>query len=226
MLHQRSEHSTFTRGARPLHALFAVAAIAVGIGACAPAEPVPDDEAQLASFDSLLADLGGPQTENLSRAQRWRLVASVGTGLPPASYRLEDLPEQGSRAVGLQQAYCLQCHGAVESEDAQLGRVADPGAPHAHARGSSGQPSRGTADRRHGGRHADGGPPNRGTSGCGGRGLAGGVLPEKRLSGRDRIRDPGHARRGPVRRPLLGVPRHAVAGLAPGRARSRRWWLE
>lgn len=80
-------------------------------GACAVGEQAPDDETQLALFDSLLADLGGPQTADLSRSQRWRLIASVGTGLPPASYRLEDLPEQGSRAVGLQQAYCLQCHG-------------------------------------------------------------------------------------------------------------------
>lgn len=79
--------------------------------ACAPADSAPDNEAQLASFDSLLADLGGPQTSELSRSQRWRLIASVGTGLPPTSYRLEDLPEQGSRAVGLQQVYCLQCHG-------------------------------------------------------------------------------------------------------------------
>jgi cytochrome c5 len=85
--------------------------IAFGTGACSPTAEAPDDEAQLAFFDSLLADLGGPQTADLSRAQRWRLIASVGTGLPPASYRLEDLPEQGSRAVGLQQAYCLQCHG-------------------------------------------------------------------------------------------------------------------
>lgn len=83
----------------------------IGAGACAPVDQTPDHEAQLASFDSLLADLGGPQTADLSRAQRWRLIASVGTGLPPTSYRLEDLPEQGSRAVGLQQAYCLQCHG-------------------------------------------------------------------------------------------------------------------
>jgi len=79
--------------------------------ACAPAEQAADDQAQLAAFDSLLADLSGPQTADLSRGQRWRLIASVGTGLPPTSYRLEDLPEQGSRAVGLQQAYCLQCHG-------------------------------------------------------------------------------------------------------------------
>ena len=111
MLHQRPVDGTFNHGTLRLGALFAMAAIAVGIGACAPGEQAPDDEAQLASFDSLLADLGGPQTEGLSRAQRWRLIASVGTGLPPTSYRLEDLPEQGSRAVGLQQAYCLQCHG-------------------------------------------------------------------------------------------------------------------
>jgi hypothetical protein len=90
---------------------FAALSVLTTAGACAPAEEAQDDEAQLASFDSVLADLGGPQTADLSRSQRWRLIASVGTGLPPASYRLEDLPEQGSRAVGLQQAYCLQCHG-------------------------------------------------------------------------------------------------------------------
>jgi len=91
--------------------LCVLAALAIGGAACAPAEQGQDNQAQLASFDSLLADLGGPQTADLSRGQRWRLIASVGTGLPPTSYRLEDLPEQGSRAVGLQQAYCLQCHG-------------------------------------------------------------------------------------------------------------------
>ena len=91
--------------------LFAVVAIAMGAGACAQPETSQGDEAQLAFVDSMLADLGGPQTAELSRSQRWRLIASVGTGLPPASYRMEDLPEQGSRAVGLQQAYCLQCHG-------------------------------------------------------------------------------------------------------------------
>ena len=111
MLHKRPVNSLWRRRAFSLRAIFAVTVIALGAGACAPAEQAPDDEAQLAFFDSLLADLGGPQTADLSRAQRWRLIASVGTGLPPASYRLEDLPEQGSRAVGLQQAYCLQCHG-------------------------------------------------------------------------------------------------------------------
>jgi len=111
MLHTRPVYDTRRRRALSLHALFAVTAIALGAGACSPTAEAPDDEAQLALVDSVLADLGGPQTADLSRAQRWRLIASVGTGLPPASYRLEDLPEQGSRAVGLQQAYCLQCHG-------------------------------------------------------------------------------------------------------------------
>jgi hypothetical protein len=111
MLHKRPVNHICRRRALSLHALFAVTAIALGAGACSPTAEAPDDEAQLALVDSVLADLGGPQTAELSRAQRWRLIASVGTGLPPASYRLEDLPEQGSRAVGLQQAYCLQCHG-------------------------------------------------------------------------------------------------------------------
>ena len=111
MLHKRPVYHHRRRRALSLHALFAVTAIALGAGACSPTAEAPDDEAQLALVDSVLADLGGPQTAELSRAQRWRLIASVGTGLPPASYRLEDLPEQGSRAVGLQQAYCLQCHG-------------------------------------------------------------------------------------------------------------------
>jgi hypothetical protein len=83
----------------------------VSAGACVPARDAGQAEEQLAAFDSLLGDLGGPETAELSRGQRWRLIASVGTGLPPTSYRLEDLPEPGSRAVGLQQAYCLQCHG-------------------------------------------------------------------------------------------------------------------
>lgn len=111
MVHKRLFVRTRNSAELPVRALIVAAALAAGVGACAPAEQGTDSEAQLASFDSLLADLGGPQTADLSRAQRWKLIASVGTGLPPASYRLEDLPEQGSRAVGLQQAYCLQCHG-------------------------------------------------------------------------------------------------------------------
>lgn len=97
-------------GGTPILVLALVGCMA-GIAACGPAERAASAQGELARFDSLLADLGGPQTADLSRSQRWRLLASVGTGLPPTSYRLEDLPEPGSRAVGLQQAYCLQCHG-------------------------------------------------------------------------------------------------------------------
>jgi hypothetical protein len=64
-----------------------------------------------AAFDRLLADLAGPQAEGLSNGQRWRLVASTGTGLPPNSYRLADLPEPDARGALLQQVYCVQCHG-------------------------------------------------------------------------------------------------------------------
>ena len=111
MLHARPQNDDPRAHRLSLRVLFLFVASAGLATACAPPEQVPDDEAQLAFFDSVLTDLGGPQTAELSRAQRWKLIASVGTGLPPASYRLEDLPEQGSRAVGLQQAYCLQCHG-------------------------------------------------------------------------------------------------------------------
>jgi hypothetical protein len=90
---------------------FVCAVALLGTACQKPPEPTAQREARLAAFDSLLSAIGGPQTKDLSRGQRWRLLASVGTGLPPESYRLEDLPEQGSRAVGLQQAYCLQCHG-------------------------------------------------------------------------------------------------------------------
>lgn len=111
MLHTRPQNEARRPQRFPFGTLLLVALLAGAAGACSGTEQAPDTAAQLASFDSLLADLGGPQTADLSRAQRWKLIASVGTGLPPASYRLEDLPEQGSRAVGLQQAYCLQCHG-------------------------------------------------------------------------------------------------------------------
>jgi len=113
MFHRKPGNNTCRRIGSPRHVLVAVVAMTIGAVACSPADQAPDDEAQLAAFDSLLADLGGPQTADLSRSQRWRLIASVGTGLPPESYRLEDLPEQGSRAVGLQQAYCIQCHGVA-----------------------------------------------------------------------------------------------------------------
>lgn len=88
-----------------------VAAILALVG-CTPQDGGEStQETEVAAFNELLADLAGPQAEQLSDGQRWRLVASTGTGLPPASYRLADLPEPGARGAALQQVYCVQCHG-------------------------------------------------------------------------------------------------------------------
>ncbi len=64
----------------------------------------------VAHADSFIEDLAGPQFSRLSRAQRWRAVASLGTGLPPSGFTPDSLPETGSTGAGLLQAYCTQCH--------------------------------------------------------------------------------------------------------------------
>jgi cytochrome c5 len=64
----------------------------------------------VARADSFMEELGGPQFAQLSRAQRWRAVASLGTGLPPAGFTAAALPEPHSTGAGLLQAYCTQCH--------------------------------------------------------------------------------------------------------------------
>lgn len=69
------------------------------------------DSTRLAVVDSVLAELGGTMTAALSREKRWRMISTVGTGLPPADYGREDLPASDSRAAGLLEAYCTQCHG-------------------------------------------------------------------------------------------------------------------
>lgn len=69
------------------------------------------DSARLAVVDSVLRELGGPMTAALNREQRWRMVSSVGTGLPPSDFSREDLPEPDSRAAALLETYCTQCHG-------------------------------------------------------------------------------------------------------------------
>lgn len=63
-----------------------------------------------ATADSLLADLTGTVGSDMQTEQRWRLVASLGSGLPPEDYRRAELPEAGSHAVALMEAYCVQCH--------------------------------------------------------------------------------------------------------------------
>lgn len=89
-----------------LGALFLCAAVAV---ACARGEP-ETPPVTLAGLDSVLAELGGPPTANLERGQRWRMVSSIGAGLPPSIFKAGDLPDPRSRGAGLLQVYCVQCH--------------------------------------------------------------------------------------------------------------------
>lgn len=65
---------------------------------------------QASTVDTVLVELGGISTEQLSRGQRWRMISSIGAGLPPSSFQAEHLPEPGARGAGLLQAYCVQCH--------------------------------------------------------------------------------------------------------------------
>lgn len=60
--------------------------------------------------DSVLAELGGTLTASLERGQRWRMISSIGVGLPPNDFRPDELPEPGSRGAGLLQVFCIQCH--------------------------------------------------------------------------------------------------------------------
>lgn len=68
------------------------------------------ESVDLAVVDSILVELGGTTTAQLERGQRWRMISSIGAGLPPTDFKAEDLPEPGSRGAGLLQVYCVQCH--------------------------------------------------------------------------------------------------------------------
>lgn len=71
------------------------------------ASPAP---LQVSTVDTVLVELGGISTEQLSRGQRWRMISSIGAGLPPSSFQAEHLPEPGARGAAMLQAYCIQCH--------------------------------------------------------------------------------------------------------------------
>jgi cytochrome c5 len=68
-------------------------------------------EAVLTALDEVLSELGGAAVNGLSRSQRWRMISSVGTGLPPANFDPNNLPERQSRGSALLTVYCTQCHG-------------------------------------------------------------------------------------------------------------------
>lgn len=84
---------------------------ALGLAAgCAPPREEGSAGVSLAAVDSVLAELGGVPTASLERGQRWRMVSSIGAGLPPWIFKAEDLPEPRSRGAGLLRVYCVQCH--------------------------------------------------------------------------------------------------------------------
>jgi cytochrome c5 len=98
-------------GAVPLSLAFAGAVLVGCSGAGTQAAGEAAQNATIiARSDSFMEELAGPQFSRLSRAQRWRAVASLGTGLPPKGFEPGDLPESGSTGAGLLQAYCTQCH--------------------------------------------------------------------------------------------------------------------
>lgn len=96
--------------ARRVASLGGPLALALLVGfvvSCEEAGPKPTD---LVTVDSVLAELGGNLMSRMERGQRWRMIASVGVGLPPREFTGDDLPEPGSRGAGLVQVYCIQCH--------------------------------------------------------------------------------------------------------------------
>lgn len=102
------------RGARALSSALLSLAL-VGAAACGERGPGEGEAreappATVAVLDSFLVELGGVPTARLDRAQRWRMISSTWAGLPPPGYTRDSLPEPGSHAAALMQAYCEQCH--------------------------------------------------------------------------------------------------------------------
>ncbi len=101
-------------GARARAARALLLVLVVSLAACTPDEAAKETAGatavSLAELDAVLAELGGKPTADLSRGQRWRLISSVGAGLPPSNFETADLPDAGSRGAGLIEAYCTRCH--------------------------------------------------------------------------------------------------------------------
>lgn len=111
----RSRPDDAHAGARALAASALAAVLLLPTAACTPPadraeEEAAVDSAALASADVLLSEVTGPQFTRLTLEQRWRAVASLGTGLPPTNISRTGLPEAEGTGAGLLEVYCTQCH--------------------------------------------------------------------------------------------------------------------
>lgn len=97
-----------SHGGRAL--LPALALVALGGLALSGCAPEPDPEENLAMIDSVLVELGGTPASVLNRTQRWRMISSLGVGLPPPRFERANLPDPDSYAAGLLEAHCQACH--------------------------------------------------------------------------------------------------------------------
>ncbi|MEJ2216834.1 MAG: hypothetical protein P8099_09480 [Gemmatimonadota bacterium] len=98
---------------RSISGLAVLVALAVAFVGCGQREAAPaggPPRLTVAALDSVLAELGGSLTDSLSRQQRWRMISSIGTGLPPENFQVSDLPEPRSYGAAMLQVYCEQCH--------------------------------------------------------------------------------------------------------------------
>lgn len=98
----------------PILSLLALGAGLLPIAGCVPQDTdqrsASERDHVLAQVDTVMSELGGLPTANLDRGQRWRMVSSIGSGLPPSNYGVKDLPEPEARGAKLLEAYCVQCH--------------------------------------------------------------------------------------------------------------------
>ncbi len=93
-----------------LAALAALAMVFAGCGQPGRAGGSETPRLTVAAVDSVLSELGGSLTDSLTRQQRWRMISSIGTGLPPENYQVSDLPEPHTYGAAMLQVYCEQCH--------------------------------------------------------------------------------------------------------------------
>lgn len=98
---------------RSLPGIAVLVGLAVAFAGCSGGKSAPASgppRLTVAAVDSVLAELGGSLTDSLSRQQRWRMISSIGTGLPPENYQVSDLPQSGTYGAAMLQVYCEQCH--------------------------------------------------------------------------------------------------------------------